>query len=115
VDPKAEKKLQFLAKHLRAQGIDFRPESYGWSVMQALISRGDRRVGSILLKVHELGVSLGSFRRAFKELKGQLPPLDFYVHDNWQEHTLPWQHLLGPVAQPLLSRHLAEAQSHMNF
>ncbi|MEO1134862.1 MAG: radical SAM protein, partial [Cyanobacteria bacterium J06639_1] len=43
VDRKAEKKLKRLQKHLRPVGIDYRPESYNWSVIQSLISRGDRR------------------------------------------------------------------------
>jgi radical SAM superfamily enzyme YgiQ (UPF0313 family) len=41
VNSEAEKRLKFLQKHLKPQGIDFRPESYNWSVIQALISRGD--------------------------------------------------------------------------
>ncbi len=114
VDPGAEKKLKFLEKQLPKYGIDFRPESYSWSVMQALISRGDRRVGQVLLRVHELGSSLGSFRRVFKELKGTLPPLDWYVHADWSAETvLPWQHLLGPVSEELLNRHLEQARSVM--
>jgi len=39
VNPQAEKRLQVLQKQLRSHGIDFRPESYNWSVIQALLSR----------------------------------------------------------------------------
>ncbi len=113
VDAGAEKKLQFYTKQLGKAGIEFRPESYGWSVMQALISRGDRRVGGILLAVHRLGPSLGSFRRAFKAAEGQLPPLGYYVHDTWQNTVFPWQHLLGPVTEERLGRHLDQAQALM--
>ncbi len=115
VDRQGDKKLTRFERALVRTGVDFRPESYGWSVMQALISRGDRRVGQILLRVHELGTSLGGFRRAFKELKGQLPPLDWYVHEDWsQEAVLPWQHLLGPVSETLLTRHLDHARTFMD-
>ncbi len=114
VDAKAEKKLQYLAKALHKQGVDFRPESYSWSVIQALIARGDRRVGEVLLKAREYGGSLGSFKRAFKELKGQIPPLDFYVHENWNDLScLPWNHLMGSVVEPMLNKHLLDAQSKM--
>jgi len=48
VNPQAEKRLQVLQKQLRSHGIDFRPESYNWSVIQALLSRGDRRLSQLL-------------------------------------------------------------------
>ncbi|MFB2983201.1 radical SAM protein [Microseira sp. BLCC-F43] len=115
VNSQAEKRLKYLEKELRKIGIDFRPESYNWSVIQALISRGDRRVSKLLELTRHYGDSLGSYRRAFKELRGQLPSLDFYVHANWnQEQVLPWSHLQGPLSQTTLQKHLASATSHFN-
>lgn len=112
VNVQAEKRLQFLQKNLRPQGIEFRPESYSWSVIQALISRGDRRLSPLLELTRHYGDSLGSFRRAFKDLRGQLPELDFYVHDNWStEQILPWNHLQGPLPQTTLIKHLESATS----
>jgi radical SAM superfamily enzyme YgiQ (UPF0313 family) len=106
VNPDAEKRLKFLQKQLRSQGIDFRPESYNWSVIQALISRGDRRVSYLLEQVRHYGESLGSYRRAFKELRGKLPDLDFYVHQDWTDQPiLPWQHLQGALPQATLVKH----------
>lgn len=110
VNPQAEKRLQFLQKHLRSQGIDFRPESYNWSVIQALLSRGDRRLSHLLELTRHYGDSLGSYRRAFKDLKGQLPPLEYYVQAQWSlEQTLPWSHLQGPLPEATLIKHLATA------
>ncbi|MFG6103628.1 radical SAM protein [Leptothoe sp. EHU-05/26/07-4] len=115
VNPKAEKRLKFLQKKLRSQGIDFRPESYNWSVIQTLISRGDRRIGQLLELTRHYGDSLGSYRRAFKELKGQLPPLEFYVYTDWStEQPLPWDHLEGPLPKPTLIKHLQTAESYMD-
>ena len=113
VNPQAKKRLKYLEKHLRQQGIDFRPESYNWSVIQALISRGDRRLGKLLQLTREFGDSVGSYKRAFKELKGQIPTLDYYVHDLWsvEDMILPWQHLQGPLPQKTLVKHLNEALS----
>jgi radical SAM superfamily enzyme YgiQ (UPF0313 family) len=65
VNPQAEKRLKFLQKHLKPQGMEFRPESYNWSVIQALISRGDRRLSHLLELTRHYGDTLGSFRRAF--------------------------------------------------
>jgi len=111
VNPQAEKRLQLLQKRLSSQGIDFRPESYNWSVIQALLSRGDRRLSQLLELTRHYGDSLGSYRRAFKQLKGQLPDLNFYVHTNWsREQVLPWSHLQGPLPQATLLKHLAAAE-----
>jgi radical SAM superfamily enzyme YgiQ (UPF0313 family) len=110
VNKSAEKRLKFLEKELRKTGIEFRPESYNWSVIQALISRGDRRLSRLLELTRDYGDSLGSYRRAFKQLRGQLPDLDFYVYSNWsQEQVLPWSHLQGPLSQATLQKHLAAA------
>ncbi|MBD2778009.1 radical SAM protein [Iningainema tapete] len=115
VNPQAEKRLQLLQKQLKPQGIDFRPESYNWSIIQALLSRGDRRLSQLLELTRDYGDSLGSYKRAFKQLQGKIPPLDFYVHTYWStEQILPWNHLLGPLPQPTLLKHLADATSHFN-
>ena len=114
VNRQAENRLKFLQKQLRPIGIDFRPESYRWSVIQSLISRGDRRLADLLELTRGYGDTLGSYRRAFKALKGQLPPLDFYVHEQWStDQVLPWEHLEGPLPKATLIKHLAEAQAAM--
>ncbi len=113
VNPQAEKRLKFLEKHLRSQGMEFRPESYNWSVIQALISRGDRRLSHLLELTRHYGDSVGSFRRAFKELRGKLPELDFYVHADWSiDQVLPWSHLQGPLSKGTLLKHLDSAKSN---
>ncbi|MEL7333286.1 MAG: radical SAM protein [Cyanobacteria bacterium J06560_2] len=114
VTKQSEKRLKFLQKQLRPCGVDFRPESYSWSVIQALISRGDRRLADLLELTRGYGDTLGSYRRAFKALKGTLPPLDFYVFETWPtEQVLPWDHLEGPLPKSTLVKHLQEAQSFM--
>lgn len=115
VNKEAEKKLKLLQKQLSSQGIEFRPESYSWSVIQALISRGDRRLSKLFELTRNYGESLGSYKRAFKELKGQLPTLDFYVHTDWKtEQILPWDCLQGPLPKTTLIKHLNEAIKHFN-
>ncbi|NJN58514.1 MAG: radical SAM protein [Leptolyngbyaceae cyanobacterium SL_5_9] len=115
VNLQAEKRLKLLQKQLRPQGIDFRPESYSWSVIQALISRGDRRLSTLLELARHYGDSLGSYRRAFKQLKGQLPDLDFYVHENWSaDQVLPWSHIQGALPQATLLKHLDSAKNYFS-
>ncbi|MEO0350623.1 MAG: radical SAM protein [Cyanobacteria bacterium P01_A01_bin.15] len=114
VNRQAEKRLKFLQKTLRSQGIDFRPESYNWSVIQTLISRGDRRISQLLELTRHYGDSLGSYRRAFKDLRGQLPPLDYFVHTDWStEQALPWDHLEGPLPKTTLIKHRQTAEDHI--
>lgn len=111
VNPQGEKRLKYLEKSLRSQGIEFRPESYKWSVIQGLISRGDRRLSRVLALVRDYGDSLGSYKRVFKELRGQVPPLEFYVFENWQVgQVLPWEHLQGPLPVATLQKHLEVAR-----
>lgn len=107
VNGESKKRLQYLEKKLRKIGVDFRPESYSWSVIQALISRGDRRLSKLLELTRNYGDSLGSYKRAFKELKGEIPPLEYYVHDQWEfDRILPWQHLKTALTQETLIKHL---------
>ncbi|MDH6055863.1 B12-binding domain-containing radical SAM protein [Umezakia ovalisporum] len=110
VNPHSEKRLQMLQKQLKPQGIEFRPESYNWSIIQALLSRGDRRLSQLLELTRGFGDSLGSYKRAFKQLKGQIPDLEFYVHSNWStQQILPWNHLQGPLPRSTLLKHLADS------
>lgn len=44
--PEAETRLKHLAKRLKPKGIVLQPESYGWSTVQALLSRGRQAAGS---------------------------------------------------------------------
>ena len=79
-------------------------------MIQALISRGDRRLGKLLQLTREFGDSVGSYKRAFKQLKGEIPPLNYYVHDRWSaDKILPWQHLRGALPVKTLVKHLNEA------
>lgn len=74
VNNNAKKRLKYLEKQLGKRGINFRPESYNWSLVQALISRGDRRLSKLLELTRNYGDTLGSYKRVFKELKEELPP-----------------------------------------
>ncbi len=110
INPASKKRLQYLEKNLRKIGVDFRPESYNWSVIQGLISRGNRRLSKLLELTRHYGDTLGSYKRAFKELKGEIPPLDYYVHQTWDtEQTLPWQHLKTAIPQETLIKHLQQS------
>jgi radical SAM superfamily enzyme YgiQ (UPF0313 family) len=110
LNPVAQQRLKELNKALKPKGIDFRPESYNWSVIQALISRGDRRLSTVLERTRHYGDTVGSFRRVFKELRGKLPEMDEYVSHDWSlDHPLPWAHILGPLPKATLIEHYQQA------
>ncbi|MEB3306949.1 MAG: radical SAM protein [Cyanobacteriota bacterium] len=110
VRPAAERHLKLLARRLRPRGIELRPESYGWSVIQALLSRSDRRLAAVIAAVRGGRESLGSWKRAYRELSHELPAWQEVIHADWDgRRVLPWQHLDGPLPQSTLARHLQEA------
>lgn len=112
VNPQAKKRLKYLQKQLRSRGVDYRPESYNWSEIQALIARGDRRLSRLLELARHYGDSVGSYKRAFKQLRGQLPDREYYIHDHYAPNRiLPWHHLRGPLPTTTLQKHLADATS----
>lgn len=124
VRPEAEKRLKLLARRLRPQGIELRPESYGWSVIQALLARSDRRLAPVIAAVRGNQESLGGWKQAHRAvLSGDLPDAipaaarqppppawDQVVHQRWStERVLPWGHLQAALPVSTLQRHRQEA------
>lgn len=117
VRPEAEKRLKLLAKRLKPKGIELRPESYGWSVIQALLSRSDRRLAPVIAAARGRHESLGGWKQAYRKVVEDLgstpdtpPPWEEVIHDNWgPERVLPWQHLEGPLPISTLAKHQHEA------
>jgi radical SAM superfamily enzyme YgiQ (UPF0313 family) len=123
VRPEAEKRLKRLAKLLKPKGIELRPESYGWSVIQALFSRSDRRLAAVIATVRGRQESLGGWKRAYRAVRsGELPDdapalppppaWEEVVHELWEvDRPLPWGHLQGPLPAETLAGHAARALS----
>ncbi|QNJ07463.1 methylthiotransferase/radical SAM-type protein [Synechococcus sp. MEDNS5] len=124
VRPEADKRLKRLGKRLKPKGIDLRPESYGWSVIQALLSRSDRRLAPVIVAVRGTQESLGGWKKAYRAARaGELPaaksagvelPLppawEQVIHEIWPDDTvLPWSHLQGPLPQDTLLKHQRQA------
>ncbi len=122
VNPMAEQRLKMLTKLLKPKGIDVRPESYNWSLIQALISRGDRRLASVIYEIRNTKKKLGDWKKAYKmAAEGRLdqqnnknfhlpPPPEWnkVIHEYWNIKTiLPWTHLRGPLQpEKLIEHHL---------
>ncbi|MCX5941280.1 MAG: radical SAM protein [Cyanobium sp. LacPavin_0818_WC50_MAG_67_9] len=114
VRPEADKRLKLLAKRLKPKGIELRPESYGWSVIQALLSRSDRRLAPVIAAARGNHDSLGGWKQAYRAIREQpgadLPSWEDVIHATWSsERVLPWDHLEGPLPKRTLHNHAAEA------
>ena len=124
VRPEARKSLKLLAKNLEPKGIQVRPESYGWSVIQALISRSDRRIAPVIALVRGSQNSLGSWKKAYQTIREKtivdendpsiafvkLPDWQEVIHQTWDNsRVLPWAHLEGPLKNEVLIQHQQQA------
>ncbi|MFM7634782.1 MAG: B12-binding domain-containing radical SAM protein [Cyanobacteriota bacterium] len=130
VRPEAEKRLKLLAKRLKPRGIELRPESYGWSVIQALLARSDRRLAPVIAAARGSHDSLGGWKQAYRAvLAGDapapsgrpgsrsadpaLPPPPAWeevIHASWEgDRVLPWGHLEGPLPKATLAKHRQDA------
>ena len=108
VDRISDKKLKFLSKELHKIGVDFRPESYEWSLIQALVSRGDRSINKILEDAYRYGNTIGSFKKAMRENKSLIDS-DHFIFKNWDiETNLPWKNIQGHLNKEVISKHAQE-------
>ena len=117
VRPQAEARLKLLAKRLKPRGIELRPESYGWSVIQALLSRSDRRLAPVIAAVRGRHDSLGGWKAAYRSLPvGDLPAWQEVIHSTWDlGRVLPWDHLEGPLPKATLAKHHQQAFEAMEL
>lgn len=88
-----EKKYEYLKKEFHKIGAKIRVSSVNWDYFQALISRGDRRLGQYLIQVYNDGGNLGAFKQSYKKLRAQklLPPSDEFALKKIDENKInPW-------------------------
>ncbi len=116
IDTSSEKKLQKITKALRPAGIEVRPESYKWTQIQALISRGDRSLSKMFLELTELGdePSYGDYKKAISK-----EAFEYFVFKDWggkQDAEIsvplryPWQYLMSEGQVVMLGKHALEAE-----
>lgn len=87
------------SKHIRVLA-----ESLKETVTQAILARGDRRLGELFLQAHEGGENLASALR-----RQDMKPEDLAEREISSEAVLPWDHLDMGVAKAYLLRELARS------
>ncbi|MBI4532900.1 MAG: radical SAM protein [Candidatus Melainabacteria bacterium] len=110
-DRQARQKLEFLTKQISKLGIEVRTESHNWSDMQALLSRGDRRLSPSLLNASHGPSSVGTWRHLLRHTPAMCPSADYYLYRNIPyDETLPWSHLTDEVKSNMLAKQAKTAE-----
>lgn len=104
-----------LRRELARHRLGFKWHDARLSYLEGVFSRGDRRLGAVLLAAHRLGCRFDGWsdqcrwdlwERAFAETS--VDP-GWYLRRRTLEEVLPWDHIDSGVAKPYLQRELAAA------
>jgi radical SAM superfamily enzyme YgiQ (UPF0313 family) len=113
LDPKVlEKKIERLRKQvIKVPNLEFRFEPPKESYFQGLLSRGDRRVGKLMLEMERRGESWKwLMKRTSEVLLEGVPPVDFYVSRRLSfTELLPWEVVDSLIPRTLLEREAMRA------
>lgn len=102
-----EKKNEYIKKEFAKIGIKARTSSVKWDFIQALVSRGDRKLTPYLIEVFNQGANIGAFKTIYKEFEknGLLKPAEEYASKeiNFNEN-LPWDFIEYPRNRQFLEK-----------
>jgi radical SAM superfamily enzyme YgiQ (UPF0313 family) len=100
-----KRKLKMIQRGLKGErGIEMIYDLPKWAYIQALLSKGDRKVGKILLAAHQ---SQGDWSRALRETN--LNP-DFYVYRRRDlDEIFPWDFIDHGVSKEILKKEYLKA------
>lgn len=91
-----KQRSEYLRKELNKNKIIYKPTSIKWDYIQAIISRGDRRLSYLAEKAYESGGTIGSWTKAYKETAQEfnLPESDWYaLRKRSSSEILPWEYI----------------------
>jgi len=101
-----ERLFQLVKPH---RAVTLKVHRTGPSLMEALLARGDRHLGRVLLRLFESGARFDAWDEHFKRelwddaLKAEGVDPDFLLHRERDEsEVLPWDHLGAPVSRAYL-------------
>ena len=72
-----ENRINYLKKSFHKIGVDFRPSSVDWDIVQSVLSRFQGSLADYLIDVVDNGANLGAFKKTWREYnkKGLLTDL----------------------------------------
>ena len=105
-------KQQLLRQELRKRKLNFKWQDAPLSILEGVFARGDRRLGRVLLKAHQLGCRFDGWGEHFSFPKWQdafhAEAIDphFYHRRRALDEMLPWDHLDFGVSKGFLRKEL---------
>jgi radical SAM family uncharacterized protein/radical SAM-linked protein len=115
-----EKNLAFFKRSLRKKGLHFKWHSPWQSVLEGVFSRGDRRLGEVLLRAQQLGcrfdgwsdqLRVDLWQQAFAE--AGIDPLIYGQRSRDFGEILPWSHLDCGVSEDYLWKEYERAMAEV--
>jgi radical SAM family uncharacterized protein/radical SAM-linked protein len=110
-----KERIRTVREAMRAEGLTVRYNDPGVSFVEALLSRGDRRLGKLILEVFRSGARFEAWNDRFK-LERWTDAMDRLGLDRDElirgrslDETLPWDHLFCGVEKSYLLRELENA------
>jgi radical SAM superfamily enzyme YgiQ (UPF0313 family) len=101
----------YLKEHLRGPGLKLNWNNYQETLLEAVLSRGDRRLGATIHRAWQLGArfdgwsdqfKIEAWRQAFRETGVELA---FYIHrPRTLDEVLPWDHIDTGLTKRYLAR-----------
>ncbi len=115
-----EKNLAFFKRSLRKKGLHFKWHKPWQSVLEGVFSRGDRRLGEVLLRAQQLGcrfdgwsdqLRVDLWQQAFAEVG--IDPLIYGQRSRDFGEILPWSHLDCGVSEDYLWKEYERAMAEV--
>jgi radical SAM family uncharacterized protein len=101
----------YLKEHLRGPGLKLNWNNYQETLLEAVLSRGDRRLGPVIHRAWQLGArfdgwgdqfKVEAWRQAFREVDVEI---GFYAcRQRSLDEVLPWDHIDAGVSKKYLAR-----------
>src|SRR5207302_7137855 len=100
---------EILRRESRMQGLKLSWNDFDSSQIEAVLSRGDRRIGNVIQRAWELGTRFDAWREGFRydawlqAMAEQGLSVDWYCHrERTRTEVLPWSHINAGVDSGLL-------------
>lgn len=102
---------EILRRESRMQGLKLSWNDFEGSQIEAVLSRGDRRIGDVIQRAWELGARFDGWRECFRydlwmqAISEQGLDVDWYCHRaRGRDELLPWSHINAGVSEAFLWR-----------
>ncbi len=108
-------KQEYLRKGLRSKKINFKTHDHKLSILESIFSRGDRTLGQVLQKAHELGAGFEAWTEFFdntiwtKAFEHCNIRKEDYLRERTTDECLPWAHISARIKKSFLLKERGKA------